>query len=158
MPRIGLISDTHGLLRPEALAALAGVDRILHAGDVGRVDVLDALEGIAPVIAVSGNVDREPWAERLPVRVREEIHGVRFVMIHILDDLDVDPVASGTDVVVYGHSHVPSIEERNGVLYVNPGSAGPRRFGLPVTVAQIEIDHARPRARIVPLAPPDRVR
>lgn len=151
MLRVGLISDTHGLVREEALAALAGVDRVLHAGDVGRREVLEALERVARVIAVRGNVDREPWALRLPVTAETEIGGVRFHVVHVLAELDLDPVAAGVQVVVFGHSHVPSLETRDGVLYVNPGSAGPRRFALPSTVAEIEIEHGRPRARIVPL-------
>jgi len=151
MLRLGLISDTHGLLRDEALAALAGVDRVLHAGDVGRPEVLEALARIAPVTAVRGNVDREPWARQLPMSASAEIGGVRVHVLHILAELDLDPVAAGVRVVVYGHSHVPALETRDGVLYVNPGSAGPRRFALPTTVAELTIERGEPRARIVPL-------
>ena len=151
MLRIGLISDTHGLVRPEALAALAGVERVLHAGDVGRHEVLDALARIAPVLAVRGNVDHGPWAAALPPHLTTEIGGVRIHILHILEDLSLDPVAAGVDVVVYGHSHVPSIETRAGVLYVNPGSAGPRRFQLPTTIAELTIDGAGPHVRSVPL-------
>jgi uncharacterized protein len=149
--RIGLISDTNGLLRPEALAALGGVERIVHAGDVGRSEVLDALARIAPVVAVRGNVDHEPWARALPASTTIEIGGVRIHVLHVLDDLDLDPVQRSVGVVVYGHSHTPGIETRAGVLYVNPGSAGPRRFRLPTTVAELVIDAGRPVARIVPL-------
>ena len=151
MLRIGLISDTHGLVRPEALEALAGVDRVLHAGDVGRREVLDALARIAPVLAVRGNVDHGPWAAGLPSSVTLDLGGVRIHVLHILEDLDLDPVAAGVGVVVYGHSHVPSIETRAGVLYVNPGSAGPRRFHLPTTIAELTIDGARPLVRSVAL-------
>lgn len=141
-------------MRPEALAALGGVSRVLHAGDVGRPEVLDALSRIACVVAVRGNVDRAPWARGLPVAVDVEIAGVRFHVVHVLDELDVDPVAAGIQVVVFGHSHAPSIATREGVLYVNPGSAGPKRFSLPVTVGQVEIEARRPIARIVPLELP----
>jgi len=125
---------------------------VLHAGDVGSPDVLAALSRIAPVVAVRGNIDRDEWARRLPVAAEIEIDGVRFHIVHILDRLDVDPVATGIHVVLFGHSHVPSVATRDGVLLVNPGSAGPRRFALPVTVGLLEIEGGRPRARIVPLA------
>lgn len=151
MHRVGLIADTHGLVRPEALEALAGVERIVHAGDVGRSEVLDALARIAPVIAVRGNVDHEPWARALPETTTIEIGALRLHVLHILDDLDLDPARQRIAVVVYGHSHTPAIETRAGVLYVNPGSAGPRRFRLPTTVAELVIDAGRPVARIVPL-------
>jgi putative phosphoesterase len=151
---IGLISDTHGLLRPEALEALAGVEHIIHAGDVGEPGILETLETIAPVTAVRGNVDREPWADRLPETAEVELGGHWFHVLHILDDLAIAPEAGGFDVVVYGHSHQPSIEERRGVLYVNPGSAGPRRFRLPVTVAILEPAETGPSARIVELDVP----
>ena len=151
MHRIGLISDTHGLLRPQALDALRGVERVLHAGDVGRSEVLDGLTRIAPVLAVRGNVDRDPWARALPPTVTIEIGGVRIHMLHILQDLDLDPRAQHIAVVVSGHSHDPSVETRDGVLFVNPGSAGPRRFALPTTVAELVIDAGKPAARIVPL-------
>lgn len=134
---VGVISDTHGLLRPEAVEALTGCDVILHAGDVGDPQILQNLVTLAPVFAVRGNVDRGPWARALPTTEVIEVAGVRFLMIHVLDDLDVDPVAAGLDVVVYGHSHRPAAEEREGVLYLNPGSAGPRRFDLPVTLARL---------------------
>jgi putative phosphoesterase len=133
--RIGLISDTHGLLRPEAVRALAGSELIVHAGDVGAPGILDELRRIAPVVAVRGNVDRGEWADSLPETA--EAHGI-FV-IHDVHDLKIDPAAAGYRAVVSGHSHRPSRAERDGVLYVNPGAAGPRRFRLPVTVATIDM-------------------
>ncbi|SNS77420.1 hypothetical protein SAMN05421770_102268 [Granulicella rosea] len=151
--RIGVISDTHGLLRPEALAALAGVDHILHAGDVGDPKILDTLRGIAPVTAISGNVDTYgPCAELPPTEV-VELDGRVFYLVHSVRDLDVDPVAGGIDVVVSGHSHKPELEIRGSVLYLNPGSAGPRRFRLPVTIAIVESEPAGLRARIVKVLP-----
>src|ERR1700747_1941807 len=124
MTVIGVISDTHGLLRPEAVEALRGVDRILHAGDVGDPQILKELESIAPVTAVRGNVDSGEWGQKLPLTEVVEVDGVSIYMLHILDKLDLKPEASRFAVVVYGHSHIPKIEEKNGVLYFNPGSAG----------------------------------
>jgi putative phosphoesterase len=149
--RIGLISDTHGLLRPEALEALRGSDRIVHAGDIGGAAILDALAAIAPVVAVRGNNDRDAWAKRLPGIARVSAAGIRLLVIHDLAQLDRDPAADGVDVVVAGHSHRPSIERRGGVLYVNPGSAGPRRFRLPVAVAMLDIAGARVEAQSIVL-------
>lgn len=134
----GLISDTHGLLRPEAVRALEGADLIVHAGDVGGPEILDALRAVAPVVAVRGNVDVDPWAS-LPVTAVAELAGVFLYVLHDLHELDLDPVAAGFAVVVSGHSHQPRQEMRNGILYVNPGSAGPRRFKLPVTVARLDV-------------------
>ena len=151
MHRIGLISDTHGLLRPEAVVALAGVERIVHAGDVGRSAVLEALARIAPVVAVRGNVDHEPWARALPESATLEIGGVRIHVLHVLDDLALDPAKERIGVVVYGHSHTPAIETRAGILYVNPGSAGPRRFRLPTTVGELVLEAGRPAAKILPI-------
>lgn len=147
---VGVIADTHGLLRPEALAALAGSDRILHAGDVGRPEVLAGLRAVAPVVAVRGNADRGELA-RLPAREGLELGGVALYLHHGHEELDLDPVAGGFDVVVQGHSHRASAERRGGVLYLNPGSAGPRRFRLPVTVARLELEHGRVEAEIVEL-------
>ncbi|MBP7146852.1 MAG: metallophosphoesterase family protein [Acidobacteria bacterium] len=149
--RIGLISDTHGLLRPEASAALAGADLILHAGDVGAAEVLVELERIAPVRAVRGNVDRGTWARRLPGS--DEVHagGARIYVIHSLEDLALDPAEAGFAAVVSGHSHQPSIETREGVLFVNPGAAGPRRFHLPITVGLLRVSDGAVSAEIVPL-------
>ena len=149
--RIGLISDTHGLLRPEAVAALHGSDRIVHAGDVGHPGILDALAMVAPVVAVRGNNDRDAWVAGLPSIARVNVADVRLLVIHDLAQLDRDPAAESVDVVVAGHSHRPWIERRDGVLYVNPGSAGPRRFRLPVAVAMLEISGARVEARAIEL-------
>ncbi len=136
---VGVIADTHGLLRPEALEALRGVSFILHAGDVGKPEILGKLEEVAPVKAVRGNVDRGAWAQQLPVTEVVEVGGVFFYMLHSLEDLDLDPAAAGFQVVVFGHSHKPSVEEKKGVLYLNPGSAGPRRFKLPVALARVRV-------------------
>jgi putative phosphoesterase len=136
---LGVISDTHGLLRPEALAALASVDHILHAGDVGDPAILHALRAIAPVTAIRGNIDTHGPCADLPTTEVFAFAGRHFYAVHSIADLDISPSAAGVAAVVYGHSHKPSIETRNGVLYVNPGSAGPRRFNLPVTVALITV-------------------
>jgi len=151
MPRIGLISDTHGWLRPEAVRVLAGVQHVVHAGDIGPESVLRALEAIAPVTAVRGNVDRESWCERLPLTAELEFAGTWLHVRHDLGELAIDPAAGGFDVVVSGHSHRPAVSRANGVLYVNPGSAGPRRFRLPVTVAILRLEQDGPHAEIVPL-------
>ena len=148
---IGVISDTHGLLRPETLEAIAGCEQIIHAGDVGKEEVLTALRQIAPVTAVRGNVDHGPWAEKLPEEVRLHVSGVTILVLHDSQALNVDPVASGLGVVISGHSHQPSIERQNGVLYLNPGSAGKRRFSLPVTLAKLEIGQAGAEATLVRL-------
>ena len=140
MPLIGVISDTHGLLRPEAVEALRGVETILHAGDIGKPDILENLNKIAPVIAVRGNNDNGGWAEGIPGRRLVEISGISIYMLHDLKELHLSPEAAGARVVVAGHSHKPLIQERGGVLYLNPGSAGPRRFKLPVTTALLKID------------------
>jgi putative phosphoesterase len=140
--RIGLISDTHNLLRDEARQALAGVDHILHAGDVCTRAVLDSLEAIAPVSAVRGNNDHGEWANALPETAVVPIGGVRILVVHDLATLAIDPPAAAIDVVVSGHSHRPRVEKRDGVLYVNPGSAGPRRFRLPISVGFLEIADA----------------
>ena len=140
--RVGLIADTHGLLRREALAALRGVEHIVHAGDAGSLEVLERLSELAPLTAVRGNVDRGRWAERLPVTAQVELGGARFHVLHVLDDLAVEPRAAGIAVVVYGHSHKPDSRRTDGVWFVNPGSAGPRRFRLPVTVALAHVEPA----------------
>jgi putative phosphoesterase len=137
LTRIGVISDTHGLLRPQAARALAGSQLILHAGDVGRPEILDELRLIAPVVAVRGNVDYGTWADGLPMRTEAALGGHRIHMLHILADLGLDPAAAGIAMVIYGHSHKPEIVRRDGVLYFNPGSAGPRRFALPITVGML---------------------
>jgi putative phosphoesterase len=150
--RCGVISDTHGLVRPEALAALRGLDAILHAGDVGGPDVLDALAALAPVTAVRGNNDRGAWARRLPLTAEVAAGGLRLLLLHDLQELAVDPAAAGYAAVVSGHSHRPGQQVRGGVLYLNPGSAGPRRFRLPVAVARIEVAGGRVSVEIVELA------
>jgi len=145
-PLVGVISDTHGLLRPEAVAALAGVDTIVHAGDIGSAEILDALRRIAPVIAVRGNNDRDAWAAALPEIARLEIGATRIWVVHDLKELAEDPASAGVGVVISGHSHRPRVE------LLNPGSAGPRRFSLPVAVARLHLAPAGPRAEIVELA------
>jgi putative phosphoesterase len=150
--RVGVISDTHGLLRPEAVAFLRGSDRIVHAGDVGDPAILDELARIAPVTAVRGNVDTSPWAAALPETASLEVEGVRIHVLHVLAQLDVLPAAARIRVVVSGHSHKPLSEHRGGVLYLNPGSAGPRRFTLPISIAELTIADGAVEARIVELA------
>ncbi len=148
---VGVISDTHGLVRPEAVAALAGSELIIHAGDVGGPEVLEELGRVAPVVAVRGNNDRGAWAEDLPDFEAVEIDGAFVYVLHDLKELDIAPAAAGFRVVVSGHSHKPLVEERRGVLYLNPGSAGPRRFKLPVTVARLKLDGGGASAEIVRL-------
>jgi uncharacterized protein len=147
--KFGIISDTHGLLRPEALEALAGVDHILHAGDVGNPDILDALRELAPVTAIRGNIDTHGPCADLPATDVVELAGKLFYLVHSEHWIDINPAAAGIAVVVSGHSHQPSIENRAGVFYLNPGSAGPRRFKLPVTVAIVEVEEDDIKARIV---------
>jgi len=134
---IGVISDTHGLVRPEVLEILKGVDLIIHAGDIGGAEVLNALETIAPVKAVRGNNDREPWADHIPHDHVIEYGAYLFYVLHELEHLDLDPAAAEFSAVIYGHSHRPLAETKNGVLYLNPGSAGPRRFSLPIALAKL---------------------
>ena len=146
---VGVISDTHGLLRPQAVAALAGVDAIVHAGDIGAPEVLTALARIAPVTAVRGNNDRERWASRIPETATLDVAGARLYVIHDRHALTIDPRAAGVSAVISGHSHRPAIEERDGVLFVNPGSAGPRRFTLPVATARLRVTRGAVRGEIV---------
>ena len=136
---VGLISDTHGLLRDDAVHALEGSDLIIHAGDVGRPEILDALKSVAPVVAVRGNVDMGAWASALPITAVAEAGPARIFVLHDVHELDLDPAAAGFNVVVSGHSHKPGQSERQGVFYINPGSSGPRRFQLPVTVARLDL-------------------
>lgn len=136
---VGLISDTHGLMRESALAALQGSDLIVHAGDVGTSAVLEALRGLAPVVAVRGNIDQGTWASALPATAIAEAGPARIYVLHDLHELDLDPAAAGFHLVVSGHSHKPGQTERSGVLYINPGSAGPRRFRLPLTLVRLEV-------------------
>jgi uncharacterized protein len=150
---LGLISDTHGLLRPEALAALQGVDQILHAGDIGAREILAALAKIAPVTAVRGNIDTQSWSVTLPETELLEAEGATIYMLHDRAKLDLKPEAAQIAAVIYGHSHQPKIEEKNGVLYINPGSAGPRRFNLPISVGKLEIKKGKLTAELVELHP-----
>ncbi|MBD2124371.1 metallophosphoesterase family protein [Trichocoleus sp. FACHB-262] len=158
--QVGVIADTHGLLRPEAIAALTGSDLILHAGDIGKPEVLAGLQAIPtpdlespmPVIAIQGNVDKASWAEAIPEQESVKVADISIHMLHILQELKFDPQAAGFHVVISGHSHKPLIEERKGVLYVNPGSAGPKRFKLPISVARLSITGAKVRAEIIQLA------
>ena len=151
MSRVGLISDTHGLLRPEATAFLRGSDFIVHAGDIGDAEVLKALRALAPVTVVRGNNDNGPWAEAIAETEVLQVGDVFIYVLHNLAELDLDPVAAGFQVVVSGHSHRPSVDERDGVLYVNPGSSGPRRFKLPVALAELTVSGNSVRARVVEL-------
>jgi len=148
--RVGVISDTHGLLRPEALRALRGSDVVVHAGDIGGAEILDALRAIAPVLAVRGNNDREPWARSLPVEVALDLGGVPVAIVHDLNTL-TPAAAEGAAVVVCGHSHQPRKEVVGGVLYFNPGSAGPRRFHLPISVGRLDVVGGRVRATLIDL-------
>jgi putative phosphoesterase len=146
---VGVVSDTHGLVRPEVLKALKGTELIVHAGDIGMVDVLNAFRTVAPVVAVRGNVDKGRWARTLHETEVVEIDDTVLYVIHDLSELDLDPVAAGFSVVISGHSHRPSLEKRNGVLYVNPGSAGVCRFTFPVSVALIHIRKRAVEAQLV---------
>ena len=151
--RIGLISDTHGLLRKEALEALRGAELILHAGDVGKAEILETLRKLAPVVAVRGNVDTQEWARSLPATAVAEAGAIRIYVLHDVKQLDLDPVAAGFQIVVSGHSHQPGKNERNGVWYINPGSAGPRRFQLPVTIALLNVGEVPWSLEFVDLQP-----
>lgn len=148
---VGVISDTHGVLREEAVKALAGSERIIHAGDIGNPGILDALERIAPVTAVRGNVDRDRWAQFLPLTETVELEQAAVYVLHNLAELDLNPRAAGFQAIVSGHSHHPLCETRDGVLYLNPGSAGPRRFHLPATLARLHVSGKALRAEIVQL-------
>jgi putative phosphoesterase len=148
---VGVVSDTHGLVRPEALAALQGVELILHAGDVGAPEVIEQLRALAPVVAVRGNNDRGPWADALRETEVAEIADALVYVIHDLAELDLDPAASGFHAVVSGHSHRPKLERRGGVLYLNPGSIGPRRFKLPVALALLRVAGSALDPRVVEL-------
>jgi uncharacterized protein len=149
MEHIGVISDTHGLLRPHAVAALQGSALIIHAGDIGRAKILDELRRIAPVVAVRGNVDRDAWAERLPPSEIVKHEGVHLYVLHILEELDLDPPTAGFHAVITGHTHRPKMETKDGVLYFNPGSAGPRRFDLPVSVGRLSVVDGKLRGEIL---------
>lgn len=153
MVRIGVISDTHGLLRPEALAFLAGSDFIVHGGDIGNADILAALAAIAPLTVVRGNNDKGAWAAGVPASALLDAGGVRLYALHDIADLDAAALPAGVKVVVTGHSHRPLAEQRGPVLYLNPGSAGPRRFSLPITAAELLVDGGQVKASIVELIP-----
>ncbi|MFZ0136604.1 MAG: metallophosphoesterase family protein [Candidatus Sulfotelmatobacter sp.] len=148
---IGVISDTHGLLRPEAIAALRGADHIIHAGDVGSPEILEQLADIAPVTAVRGNIDKAAWSRKLPKTQVLELGGISIYVLHDLAQLDLKPQAAGFAVVVSGHSHVPKQDVRDGVLYLNPGSAGPRRFKLPVSIGKLILEDGGLRAELLHL-------
>ncbi len=149
--KIGVISDTHGLLRPEAIDALQGVDDIIHAGDIGKQPIIETLADIAPLHVISGNIDTADWASDYPQTLSLSLAGKSIYVLHDVNAIAVDPVDAGIDIVISGHSHKPALTEQGGVLYLNPGSAGPRRFKLPVTIAMINIIEAKISAEIVPL-------
>ena len=149
--RIGVISDTHGLLRPEALPALQGCERIIHAGDIGKPEALEGLRALAPLDVIRGNVDSGDWAAEVPEHLDLEIGGLRVYVTHDVKTMGIDPIAEQVDVVIAGHSHQPKIEQVNGVLYLNPGSAGRRRFTLPISLALLDIEDGQPRAQLVTL-------
>jgi uncharacterized protein len=149
---IGIISDTHGRLRPEAVEVLRGSEQIIHAGDVGDAKILDQLSAIAPVSAVRGNIDKSAWARKLPQTTVVEAAGVSIYVLHNLEELDLKPEAAGFAAVIYGHSHVSKQEMRNGVLYFNPGSAGPRRFKLPISVGRLRVERGKVFAEIIVIA------
>jgi uncharacterized protein len=151
---IGIISDTHGLLRPEALTPFMGAERIVHAGDIGSPAVLEKLKTMGPVVAIRGNNDKAPWAETLPDTLLFEVRGHTIHVLHDLAQIDLSPKAAGVSVVISGHSHKPSIEEHEGVLFINPGSAGPRRFRLPIAVAKLYVAADSVRAEIIELKLP----
>ena len=154
MAVIGVISDTHGLLRREAISALQRSDHIIHVGDIGNAAILDRLNEIAPVTAVRGNVDKGAWARKIPENSVLEIEGLSIYVLHILDELDLKPEAAGFAAVIYGHSHVSKQEVKNGVLYFNPGSAGPKRFNLPVSIGKLVVRKGRIEAEVLELLTP----
>ena len=149
--RVGLISDTHGLVRPQALAALKGSELIIHAGDIGKPEVLMSLHKIAPVIAIRGNNDRDAWAKKIPDVLNLQINQLKIHVIHNVNELEADPITEGFRAIVSGHSHKPGLVERDGILFINPGSAGPRRFKLPVTVGTLLLVRGTVRGKIVNL-------
>lgn len=152
MFKVGIISDTHGLLRPQAIDAVSGSDFIIHAGDIGSIDVINQLRVIAPVTAIKGNIDKGTWASAFSDNEVLEVGGRFIYIIHNLNELDLDPAAAGFEVVVSGHSHKPKVKQIDDVLYVNPGSAGPRRFSLPIALAVLDITEEAIDARIIELA------
>ncbi len=152
MRTLGVISDTHGLLRPSAIEALRGSDLIVHAGDVGKPDILDALRQVAPVVAVRGNVDGGDWADALRETETVEFGQHRLYVLHRLQDLDLDATTAGFAAVIYGHTHQPEIEQKDGVLFFNPGSAGPRRFSLPISLGRLSLVDGKLSAELIELA------
>ena len=151
--RVGIISDTHGLLRPEAIRHLAGTDHIIHAGDIGAPEVIEGLRRIAPTTAIRGNIDAGEWGKNYPDTELVVLGGRAFYVLHNLEEIKLDPAASGFDVIISGHSHRPRIETKTGVLYLNPGSAGPRRFKLPIAVAILVLSDQAILPRILEIAP-----
>ena len=151
--RVGIISDTHGLLRPEAIRHLAGTDHIIHAGDIGAPEVIEGLRRIAPTTAIRGNIDAGEWAKNYPDTELVVLGGRAFYVLHNREEIKLDPAASGFDVIISGHSHRPRIETKTGVLYLNPGSAGPRRFKLPIAVAILVLSDQAILPRILEIAP-----
>ena len=151
--RIGIISDTHGVLRPEGIKLLAGTDHIIHAGDIGAPGVIEGLRRIAPTTAIRGNIDIGQWAKDYPDTELVALHGRALYVLHNLKEMKLDPAASGIDVIISGHSHRPKIETKNGVLYLNPGSAGPRRFKLPIALAIVTLTDRAILPRILEIAP-----
>ena len=150
---VGIIADTHGLLRPQALAELAGSDLIVHAGDIGTAGLIEELARVAPTFAVRGNVDTGPWAAGFPAAAVVAVGEHKFYLLHDVAELDLDPAAAGFAAVIYGHSHQPAIETRDDVLFLNPGSAGPRRFTLPVTLARVRVTNGELHPDIIILEP-----
>ena len=148
---VGLISDTHGLMRPEALAALEGCDLIIHAGDVGKPEIIEQLRSVAPVVSVRGNIDKGAWASQLPLTAVAEARSAQIYVLHDLQQLDLDPAAAKFHIVVSGHSHKAGRAERAGVMYLNPGSAGPRRFQLPITIARLDLRQSPWRVEFIDL-------
>jgi hypothetical protein len=148
---IGVISDTHGMLRPEALDALRGSDHIIHAGDIGAAEIIDVLSKVAPVTAIRGNIDVDTWSQCLPITNVADVGGILLYVLHDLRALDLNPRTAGFAAVISGHSHVPKIEWRDGVLYFNPGSAGPRRFKLPISVGRIGLEKGQLKPELIPL-------
>jgi len=149
--RIGVISDTHGLLRPEAVRALKNSDLIIHPGDIGKPEVLQSLNSLAPVLAIRGNNDREAWAKKIPDILHLRVNGIGLYIIHDVSDLEIDPATRGFHAVISGHSHKPGIIRREQVMFINAGSAGPRRFKLPVALARLQINGGKLRAKIITL-------
>jgi len=149
--KIGVISDTHGLLRPEALAALKDSELIIHAGDIGKLELLATLNRVAPVVAIRGNNDRDAWAKGIPDVLKLQVNGIKLQVIHNVHEFAADPRAGGIDAVISGHSHKPGVSKRDEILYVNPGSAGPRRFKLPIAVGMIYLTGKKLRATIIEL-------